>query len=946
MKSQKTTLLFGLFLLLFTSILAQPKINSVTPVTPSVGRYEKYELAIKLTNTTYTNPYDFAQTFLSCTFTAPSGAKKTIDGFWKKGQEITDLAKGQIVPKTADDGWFVRFSPTEVGTWTYSMTFKDNGGTSTAWTGSFFCASSTKNGFVRRQSDKNYFKFDNGVAYIPIGQNVGWYNANGIGDLKTWIDQMSINNANYLRFWLCYWGTELEWTPTSANLPYEGLKKYEQRRAFELDWLVDYALENEMYIDLCLQNHGQLQRPNIQGNFAPQWDTNPYSTTFGGPCASPSEFWTNATAKSAYKNKLRYILARWGYSPNIMSLELFNEMDLTENYVGNTSNATNWAKEMAAYLKTTDPNQRLITNSYYTSSIDSSLLKAADIDYNQVHYFDGIDFAAPPTHGNFQNLLADQALVMTTTGNKPFLNGSFGLFQRDAPSNSKEFDPKGVMLHNMMWSSLFNGSAGAGAPWFWDTYTHPLSNNAGYKTFKQLTDFAYTQMDVVGKNYKPIAPTYSGPGSYNAVDIMPQYAGFQPPTYNASRAPVNSFTFNANGVLTPSATFMSNILFGDFQPNERNPPTFNVNYPVAGQFRVNVINRDFSNTSTLVIILDGVTVLTQIDPGYNIYSVNIPAGQHTIKIDNTGKEWIQIGSIQLNNFDFSVPLTGNALQDGNYVVGWVLNRNYNWQYIRNGSGNLPPSVNNASLAVTSLSPNLPFIIKFFNIETNAVISTLNLTSNSAGVLTAPIPNLTWDMTYRIESNAPISVELLTFAGEAKPHNHILVKWTTSIEKNVSRFEVQKSTDAQNFSTIGTVTAVGQSQTLQNYQFDDPNAVDGINYYRLQTRDLENRISYSHTISVLLTSDKTLRDDPSVSSLVIYPNPTNEDVIAHFELKKYAQLTVSLSDLTGRIVKSFSTALNVGSQNLPIPMRDLPKGIYVLKMRAEEGQGVVRKIVKQ
>jgi hypothetical protein len=944
MKPNQTNPLIGFILMMSISLLAQPRINAVTTNAPSVGKYQKWELTTTINNTNFTNPFDFAQAVLSCKFTAPSGTTKTVDGFWKKGQEITDLPKGIIIPKVSEDGWYVRFSPTEVGTWTYSLTFKDNGGTSTASTGSFTCTASSKNGFVRRQIGKNYFKFDDGAPYIPIGQNIGWYNANGIGDLKTWVDAMSLNNANYLRFWMCYWATELEWTPAAQNSPYAGLKQYEQQHAFELDWLVDYALENDMYIDLCLQNQGQLQSPNIATNYTPQWQTNPYNAALGGSCTNPSDFWTNTTAKNTYKNKLRYILARWGYSPNIMSWELFNDMDLTENYTSNTTNATNWAKEMAAYLKTTDPNGHLTTNSYYSASVDSALLKAADIDYNQVHYFDGINLSTPPIHGNFQNTLADQAQAITTATSKPFMTGAFGLFQRDEIGNSRSYDPNGVMLHNMMWSSLLNGSAGAAAAWFWDTYTHPLSNT-GYKNFKQLTDFANTQLDVVNKKYTPIKPVYTGPGIYNKVDIVPQFAGFQPPAYNAARAPINNFSFNANGALSPAATYLSSILFGNFHPSERNPPTFNVNYPTAGQFKVKVTDRDFTNTSTLVIRVDGVAVLTQNNPDNASYSVNISPGTHTITIDNTGNEWIQIGNIELINYDFSVPLTGNALQDGNHVVGWILNRNYNWQYIRNNGGNLPPSVSNANIEITSLSQNALFIVKFFNTETNALINTLNLSSNNAGVLTIAIPSLAWDIAYRIESNIPVPLDLFSFTGEAKPHNDILLKWTTATEKNVSLFDVQRSINNINFTTIGTVRAIGNSQMKQNYQFEDKDATDGINYYRLQVSDLDNRISYSPTIAILLTGIQTPQSDPSVSSLTVFPNPTKDNIQVDFDMKKNALIHIQLMDISGKIVERFSRSFTEGKQSLPISIGNLSKGIYFLKMNSDEGRGVVKKIVK-
>ncbi|MFM7310259.1 MAG: hypothetical protein ACKOZY_06605, partial [Flavobacteriales bacterium] len=47
----------------------------------------------------------------------------------------------------------------------------------------------------------------------------------------------------------------------------------------------------------------------------------------------PVDFLTSPCAQKFYKNKLRYIIARWGYSPNIYVLELMSEM----NNIGNGS---------------------------------------------------------------------------------------------------------------------------------------------------------------------------------------------------------------------------------------------------------------------------------------------------------------------------------------------------------------------------------------------------------------------------------------------------------------------------------------------------------------------------------------------------------------------------------------------------------------------------------
>ena len=46
-----------------------------------------------------------------------------------------------------------------------------------------------------------------------------------------------------------------------------------------------------------------------------------------GPFPNGKIFFTSQKAMDRYKDKLRYVVARWGYSPHIAALEFFNEID-------------------------------------------------------------------------------------------------------------------------------------------------------------------------------------------------------------------------------------------------------------------------------------------------------------------------------------------------------------------------------------------------------------------------------------------------------------------------------------------------------------------------------------------------------------------------------------------------------------------------------------------
>jgi hypothetical protein len=926
--------LFSTFLMLIFSLntaMALPNITSISANSTTINSFNKLELIVALSNTNFTNPYDYTVAnggaLLRATFTSPTGVVKTIDGFYLQEYTVNNIANGSLNTTNATS-WRVRFTPNEVGNWTYSLTFQDLGGISTASTGAFNCTNSATNkGFIRRQSGKNYFKFDNNSQFVPIGQNVCWYGGNKLGDYKNWLDKMAANKSNYFRLWLTWWSIELEWT-SGNGFTYGGLKNYKQDHAFELDWLMDYAAQNGLYLDICLQNHGQI----VQNGSNPQWDSNPYSAALGGFCNAPTEFWTNTNAKNTYKNKLRYILARWGYSPNIACWELFNEMNLTQDYstLTNKNNAANWAIEMAQFLKLNDPNTHLISNSYTNTLDGNSVWTDPNFDFVQSHTYN--------TTAVIDEEVSNLATEMISNYNKPYQVGEFGLFVNDASNITATNDPQAVHFHNTLWASLFSGAAGCGSTWFWDNFTDPLSIYT-YPTFKQVSQFTDSHINTVARNYTTYKPTFIGTaGTYGDATISAAYNGFA--TGNAVAAPVANFTLLANGTLSPTANNLSTFLFNSYHPAGRNPPTFNVNYPTAGTFKVTVVGRGSSAGSTLIIVLDGTTILTQTNPNNGIYSVNIPAGNHTIRVDNSGQEWINVSEFKFTNYiAASANIYGNALRDNGHIVGWFRNTNYTWLYLKN-TGGIPSSIAGASVRFDNLSANRNYQLRLFNTATNAEISNTVASSSPLGVVSFSLPTFNWDMAFRLEDTGNLPVEIVEFYGKKIGNQQVMLNWLTASEVNIVHYDIERSNDAARFKSLGTVNSKGNSIAKQLYEFKDMDAQIGVNYYRLKINELNGNFHYSKVIAI------NLKADPSVFSLAAFPNPTISDVQLRLELKEKSVIHYTLTNAIGQLIMTKTDELlPIGEHNMWLKMRDLPNGIYFLNLTVGE-LGFVKKIVKE
>ncbi len=100
----------------------------------------------------YTNPY--TEVTVTAKFHAPDGEQLSVQGFWN-----------------GDQAFVVRFTPTSVGKWSYSITSEpaDAGLTQTA-AFTVSAATSAETGFVRRDPAHPYsFVYDNGMRYFMMG---------------------------------------------------------------------------------------------------------------------------------------------------------------------------------------------------------------------------------------------------------------------------------------------------------------------------------------------------------------------------------------------------------------------------------------------------------------------------------------------------------------------------------------------------------------------------------------------------------------------------------------------------------------------------------------------------------------------------------------------------------------------------------------------------------
>lgn len=868
--------------LLATQAEAQlPVFNSVTSNTGTPIKYDKFELNINLT-ATYANAYDYGDIRVWCIFSAPSGRKDTVDGFFM--QNYTLNPDGSLTP-SGSGSFKLRYAPNETGAWTYKLSCTASAGTTTQSSKTFNCIATSSAGFIRKNAT-NYLSFDNGNQYFPVGENMGWQNSNIVTDYSDWVTKLANNNGNFIRVWMSSWAFALEWK--NGLNGFSGLKQYKQTSAFYLDWLLDYCKQKDVYMMLTLNNHGQ-----VSTTVDPEWIDNPYNSANGGTAANTWDFFTDATAIANHQNRLRYIIARYGYSQNIESWELFNEVDWTDQYSTYKGNVTGWHNTMANYIKSKDVYKHLVTTSYAYSTNEPATWSLSKMDFTQTHFY----INSP----NIESVLSNASQNYLTNYSKPTLNGEFGLGPSGATLAAN--DPNGIHIHNAIWGSSFSGAMGSAMTWWWDDYINPQNL---YYHYKPLASFM-SSVKLKTDNYKKATATTTG-GGVSDVIITPG-ASFGAATSAA-------FTVDANGNINPGPDQLGQYLFGSvFNTQYHNPPTFSVTYPVDGQFIVTT-GSSIGTSPQINIYVDGLLQLSQSAVINFPYAVNITAGAHTIKVDNLGTDWTTISNYTFANE--GPPLTSYVLKstDTYKASGWLLNSKYNWQYVQNHG--TPPAVSGSTLSIAGMH-NGNYSIAFFSTLTGNFLSATSATVSS-GILDILLPDIAWDVSFRAIETSVLPLQAYGFSGYRRMSENYL-DINISNADNVKNIFIERSSNGTDFTSLSNAVATWNS-LAGKHSYIDKEPFKGNNFYRLKILDKDASISYS----------KIIKLSNNLVKFGVYPNPVKDNVILNIDEGKYQ---IKISDQNGRIVESkFASAS--GNFVIKIPVNKLSSGIYYLSVQDEQG----------
>ena len=417
-----------------------PEIFSVRQNTMSLGQYEKFDVTVR-GRASYTDPFNPEDINVWMRVITPRGSHLRINGFVYEFEEDLD----DILPV-----WKVRFMPTETGRHRYEVFLRNRSGESVERDRTFDVFPSRLKGPIRvSPKHPRYFEHTTGQFFYPFGQNVCW-----ASDYEFYFRKIRDYGGNFVRIWMCPWNLQLE--------PEKGLGRFDLEVGRELDSILDLAAYYGIYVQLVFEYHGMLNET---------WDKSPYNVENGGMCRVPEDFFRHGDAKRLFRRKIEYIINRWGYSPNIMAWELFNEVEISK--FGHENDVYLWHKEMTEYIEQIDLYNHMITTSVAAKDRMEKLWALPHIDFTQAHFYNPRIFD-----------VVEQNYIAKTKFSKPYFVGEFG---RGWRAGDDKVDKEGRLLHQALWSQFMTESAGNAMPWWWDTYIEPYKL---YNIFGALAKYA------------------------------------------------------------------------------------------------------------------------------------------------------------------------------------------------------------------------------------------------------------------------------------------------------------------------------------------------------------------------------------------------------------------------------------------------------------------------
>lgn len=177
-------------------------------------------------------------------------------------------------------------------------------------------------------------------------------------------------------------------------------------------------------------------------------------------------------------------------------------------------------------------------------------------------------------------------------------------------------------------------------------------------------------------------------------------------------------------------------------------------------------------------------------------------------------------------------------------------------------------------------------------------------------------------------NAQLDLAFVSnFSGNSTNSSNRLT-WTIASNQSISGFEVEKSTNGQDFKTIAILVATEKFNT-ENYTYADTAISADKIMYRL--RVLIKRSQHDFYSRIILVKSKMNFTD----GIRIMENPVKDKLFFNYNSEKAQETEIKIYSLTGKILVDQKISSFKGNNLITVPLNSgLPIGMYVLEINTD------------
>ena len=181
-------------------------------------------------------------------------------------------------------------------------------------------------------------------------------------------------------------------------------------------------------------------------------------------------------------------------------------------------------------------------------------------------------------------------------------------------------------------------------------------------------------------------------------------------------------------------------------------------------------------------------------------------------------------------------------------------------------------------------------------------------------------NIAWHSYNVLTSALPVT---LTNIDARYSANTVKINWTTANEVNISKYILQKSSDAKSFTDAYSIPAKPGNNNV--YEYADFNVLSkGVEYYRLKIVDIDGNYNFSKVIAVSIAG--------KASFFTITPNPASSFTTLNFgQPMQHAQ--VAVYSLDGK--RLLSQEIESQSSTYSLNIQALQNGMYIVSVKTDK-----------